>query len=197
HLATFVEIHSERLSHLLEALINYRRRLFGFRLKQLLYGALLSMAGAGAALYAGVTIGSLSGMDFGSLLSVGSIGTAILLLLWVLLIMPFTLKRFFRKQIKNLDSLTPLENQTRRDSWAAVRDWVSQYLMKTNGKYSKRKVAQDHEAVLAVFEKGAKEIREAIHELAALKPGILTNDPPGPFLSVLAKELKEKNGGTQ
>lgn len=193
HLATFVETHSERISHLLEALINYRRRMFGFRFKQVLYGALLSAASAGATLYAGVTVGPLGGMDFGSILAVGGTGTVILLLLWVFLIMPITQKRFFRKQLKELDSITPLENQTRRDSWAAVREWVSEYLRKTDGKYSKRKVVQDHEAVLAVFEKGSKEIREAIHELAALKPGMMVNEPPGPFLSALAKQLKEKN----
>ncbi len=193
HLATFVETHSERMSHLLEALVNYRRRMHGFRLKQLLYGLLFSMAGAGAAVYVGVNMGSLGEMNPGLLLSTGSIGTAILLLLWVILVMPFTGSRFFRKQIKNLDTLTPLENQTRRDSWEAIRGSISQYLIKTDGTYSLRKARRNLEEVRTVFEKNSKEIREALHELAALKPGIPLTDPLGPFLSALVKRLKKKN----
>jgi hypothetical protein len=193
HLATFVETHSERMSHLLEALVNYRRRMRGFRLKQLLYGLIFSMAGAGAAVYIGINTGSLGEMNPGLLLSNGSIGTAILLLLWVILVMPFTGSRFFRKQIKNLDNLTPLGNQTRRDSWEAIRESVAQYLIKTDGNYSLRKARRDHEEVLTVFKKNSKEIREALHELAALKPGVPLTDPPGPFLSALVKGLKKKN----
>ncbi|MFH2219170.1 MAG: dynamin family protein [Pseudomonadota bacterium] len=193
HLATFVETHSERMSHLLEGLINYRQRLFVFRLKQILYGAFCSVVGAVAIVYAGVTLGTLGNMDIRTLLSAGVIGTVILLLLWILLIMPFTTRRFFRKQIKNLNSLTSLENQTRRDNWETIRELVSQYLNKTGGKYSSRKVQRDHEAVLAVSEKGSREIREALHELAALKPGVPVTDPPGPFLSALTQELKENN----
>jgi len=193
HLATFVETHSERMSHLLEALVSYRHRMRGFRLKQLLYGLIFSMAGAGAALYLGANMGLLGKMNSGLLLSNGSIGTAILLLLWVVLVMPFTGRHFFRKQIKNLDDLTPLKNQTRRDSWEAIQEMLSHYLIKTDGSYSLRKTRRDHEEVLTVFEKDSKEIREALHELAALKPGIPLTDPPGPFLSTLVKGLKKKN----
>jgi len=193
YLATFVETHSERISHLLEALINYRRELNGFRLKQLLYGVPFCIISAGAAVYAGVAVGPLSGMDPQLLFSIGGIGTAILLLLWIILITPFTAKRFFRNQIKNLDSLTLLATQTRKDSWEAIRGLASQYLVKTGGKYSRWKVKRDYEEVLAVFEKGARQIREALHELAVLKPGVPANDPPGPSLSALAKELKKKS----
>ena len=193
HLATFVETHSERMSHILEALISYRHRFFRFRLRQLLYGGIASMMGAGAAVYVGVSTGLLGDMGSQSLLFPGVIGTAILLLLWTMLIMPFMGKRFFRKQVKNIDTLTPLENQTRRDCWDAVRERVLQYLNNTGGKYPKRKVKQDHEDMLAVFEKGSREIREAIRELAALKPGVPVTDPPGPFLATIARELEENN----
>jgi EH domain-containing protein 1 len=43
HLATFVETHSERLAHLLEALISYRKKLRVFKLKFGAAGVLISL----------------------------------------------------------------------------------------------------------------------------------------------------------
>ncbi len=189
HLATFVETHSERLSHFLEALLSYRRKLYRYRRNAILAGLLFSLVGAAAAL--GLLIsagGQLSGMD-SSLLVSGVAGlTAVIFLLWMTLVLKFLTARFRRKQIKDLDNLTSLDNQTRKDSWQAVKDLTLQFLEKKNGKYSLRKLKKDYRAVRGVFEKEGREIRKALKELAALKPDIPITQPPGASLETITKD---------
>ena len=69
----------------------------------------------------------------------------------------------------HLDNLTPLENQTRKDCWAAIRDLVQNNLIKRNGKFSYRQLRQEYVAILKVYKQGSKEIREALKELAGLE----------------------------
>jgi EH domain-containing protein 1 len=189
HLATFVETHCERLSHFLEALLSYRRKLCRYRLKFILVGLLLSLVGSGAAVgllvYAG---GLMSAMD-SSLLVSGVAGlTAAFFLLWMTLVLKFLTARFRRKQIKELDNLTSLDNQTRKDSWQAVKDLTLQFLEKKKGKCSLRKLKRDYSAVRGVFEKGGREVRKALKELAALKPDTPITQPPGEFLEAVTKD---------
>jgi len=70
--------------------------------------------------------------------------------------------------MKNLDSLTPLESQTRRDSWAAIRSVVAAYLDKTSGFFPLRELRREYDSVYRTSESGAREIREALNELASL-----------------------------
>ena len=77
-------------------------------------------------------------------------------------------RRFRKRQQKHLNDLTPLESQSRRDSWEAIRALVSRYIDKTAGQFSKRDLKQENESVRMVFERGAREIREALNELAAI-----------------------------
>jgi len=180
HLATFVETHSERLSHFLEALLSYRRKLYRYRRNSILMGLLFSLLGSAAALgllmYAG---GQLSGMDSSLLVSSVTGLTAAFFLLWMILVLKFLTARFHRKQIKALDNLTSLDNQTRKDSWQAIKDLTLQFLEKKNGKHSLRKLKKDYRGVQDIFEKGGREIRKALKELAALKPITPIALPPG------------------
>ena len=80
------------------------------------------------------------------------------------------LKRFHKKTLQNLDHLTELRNQTRRDTWEVVRNLVSAHLKSTRGKYSLREVRNEYSLVWKAYEKGSKEIREALRELADLSP---------------------------
>ena len=68
-----------------------------------------------------------------------------------------------------MDKLTSLENQTRRDSWQAVRDLVNTYLTKTGGRFSLREVQRELTAVSQIRDTGAGEIREALNELATMR----------------------------
>jgi len=170
HLATFVETHSERLSHFLEALISYRRKLHRYRRNSILVGLLFSLLGSAAAVGLLVHAGGLmSGMDSSFLVSGVAGLTAVFFLLWIALILKFLTARFHRKQIKALDDLTSLDNQTRKDSWQAVKDIALQFLKKKNGKHSLRNLKKDYRAVRGIFEKSGREIRKALKELAVLK----------------------------
>lgn len=189
HLATFVETHSERLSHFLEALLSYRRKLYRYRRNFILLGLLFSLVVSGAAVGLLVHAGGLmSGMD-SSLLVSGVAGlTAVFFLLWMSLVLKFLTARFRRELLKEVDDLTSLDNQTRKDSWQAVKGLTLQFLEKKNGKYPLGKLKKDYHAVRGIFEKGGREIRKALKELAALKPATPITQPPEASLEALARD---------
>jgi len=170
HLATFLETHSERLSHFLEALLSYRRKQYRYRRKSILVGLLFSLLSSAAAVGLLVHAGGLmSEMDSSFLVSGVTGLAAVFFFLWVALVLKFLSARFHRKQIKALDNLTSLDNQTREDSWQAVKNLTLQFLEKNNGEYSLRKLKKDYRTVRDVFEKGGRELRKALKELGALK----------------------------
>jgi len=169
NLAAFVEIHSERLSHLLEALVNYRRLLRRFRFKFFSAGLFLSLvAGAGATLFA-YSNPILSDFDRNYLIGGGAGFALLVFFFWSTLLRRMFTRRFNRKRLAEVDSLTTIENQTRRDSWYAVKDYVFNYMRKTGGNFSLGQIRQEFSAARAVFEKGSKEIREALNELATIR----------------------------
>jgi EH domain-containing protein 1 len=180
HLATFVETHSERLSHFLEGLISYRKRLIFARIKWwvtgLVTGAIISAGSMLGLLFAGI----MPGLDPGSLALLGGAGTAIFMLLWGLLVVRNLERRFHARTRKNLDELTSLDTQTRRDNWEAVKGSVLAYLKKTDGGYSLLEVRADYDAVKMVQQKGTREIREALDELTS---GRMDAEPPNPTSS--------------
>jgi EH domain-containing protein 1 len=69
-----------------------------------------------------------------------------------------------------LDRLTPLPNQTRRDSWASIRDLLYVNLKNSGGRYSLSQVLGEHAMVKQIHQKGSREIREALKELAGINP---------------------------
>ena len=169
NLAAFVEIHSERLTHLLEALTNYRRMLRRFRLKFFTIGCLISLlVGAGATLFS-FSNPILSSFEPNYLIG-GGIGVGLLVLfLWGTVFRRAFTRRFNQKRLAEVDSLTTIENQTRRDSWYAIKDYVYGYMRKTGGNFSLRQIRKEYRAAQGVFEKGSKEIREALNELATIR----------------------------
>ncbi|MEJ2039964.1 MAG: hypothetical protein P8X55_13685 [Desulfosarcinaceae bacterium] len=170
NLAAFVETHGERLGHLLEALISYRRRARKFRLKSFAWGFAGSLA-AGAALFlVSMVIPALNGLDI-IMRGMVALGAALVgLVFWFVALRGYFYKRFHKKTLKQLDHLTALNNQTRRDSWESVRNLVYTFLSGNRGKYSLRDLRNDYSRVWKVHEKGSKEIREALKELDELSP---------------------------
>ncbi len=170
NLASFVETHGERLAHFLEALISYRKRARRFRLKSLgiVLGASLLLGGV--AFLLALLAPPLAGMDM-VVMAAGAGATALAaILLWAIGLRGFFYKRFHKRTLKHLDHLTNLNNQTRRDSWEAIRNLVHSHLRNTNGKYSLGDTRYQYSAVWKVYQKGSKEIREALRELADLAP---------------------------
>ena len=169
HLATFVETHGERLGHFLEALMNYRRRLRKFRWKHTFIGFLVSLLLGASATFGFMTSGILGGMDLRMLIGAGGVAALMVFFLWSTLLMKRRTNRFHSRVLRDLNKLTPLENQSRRDSWQAVQGFVSAYLEKTAGRFSLAQTKKAFDAVKLVRDRGATEIREALNELAGLK----------------------------
>ena len=169
HLATFVETHGERLAHFLEGLIHYKKRLRIFRFKQtfmgLLFGALCAVAAVFGAVYYGFVA-----MEPKLLAGLGGAVIVLILLLWMGIPRKYFQASFHRRCIENLDDLTVLDTQTRKDSWKAVRQLVHDYLQKTEGRFSTSTARQDYTIVRRVRDDGSREVREALNELANMQP---------------------------
>ena len=168
HLATFVETHAERLSHLIEALMAYQKRFQKYKIRNLMMGFVLSVFGGALAEIGLTTINGLSSADEIMMHATGGLVFVVIFLTWIVYIKKLFYRRFRKRLLKRLDILTSLESQTRRDSWDSIQGLVSQYINKKAGQFSKRDLKVEHESVCKVFEKGAREIREALNELATI-----------------------------
>lgn len=169
NMATFVETHAERLNHFLEAILSYRSRLRQFRLKFNLLGFIIGLIAGGAAVFGGMNAGILGGPNDPVAL-IGGAGVAILFLIfWMMVPMRYIHSAFHRNYLKNIDQLIPLDTQTRRDSWQAVRDLVYNYLKKSHGRFPLYKVRDEYMSVNQVYEEGTREIRRALNELAGIE----------------------------
>jgi energy-coupling factor transporter ATP-binding protein EcfA2 len=190
NLASFVETHGERLAHFLEALISYRKRARKNRLKIFAVGLVLSLLVGTAGFVLSLVSPPLSGIDMMIKTAIGGGAALLFLTLWSTSPRRFFFKRFHKKAIQSMNNLTVLNNQTRQDSWEAVRELVLKQLQTTNGKFSLSEVRQRFTTVWKVYEKGSKEIREALRELEDLSPDEeeeffkvrlgLTANPPEP-----------------
>ncbi len=167
HLASFVETHSERIAHFLEALVGYRKNLRRFWIRFSLSGvaaAAVAAAAADAAFFYG---GFMPDAAVGLLSAIGGGVFAAVMALWLAGLSRVFRPRFHRRQLKQLDSLTNMDTQSRKDTWQAVRDVVYAYLEKTGGRFAGQAAAKDHAQIRKVFEQGTREIREALSELAS------------------------------
>jgi energy-coupling factor transporter ATP-binding protein EcfA2 len=169
NLATFVETHAERLDHLVEALLSYRKRLRQFNVRFWAVGLLFSLIAGVGVVFGGNYAGLFGGFADPLALSAGGAGALLFLIFWLVAPMKYFRSAFHRNYLKNIDRLIPLETQTRKDSWQAVRELAIRYLKKTGGKFSLSHVKQQYIAVHRVFTEGTREIRKALNELANMQ----------------------------
>lgn len=168
HLATFVESHSENLNHLIEALISYGKNLRRFNVKFYIM-AFISFFLAGGLTLLGTQASGFSLTSLTVELQGITIGSFLLVYLLCLTgIKRIYKKRFHKHQLENLDKLTVLENQRRKDSWNAVKGYLKNYLEKYKGRFSIRNLKKDYAKVLEVATEGVKDIREALKELTTI-----------------------------
>jgi len=167
HLASFVETHGERLSHMLEALRSYRTASIAFRFKYGFAGFLISLLFGGTCAFA-ITVSQVLAMDQRMLLGTGGVIALLFFIFWLTVPLKFFGRRFHRNMLRDFDKLTSLDNQTRRDSWKAIRDVAFDYVKKTAGRFSLSQVKQEYAVVSEVCDKGSKDIREALNELARI-----------------------------
>jgi EH domain-containing protein 1 len=169
NLATFVETHSERLSHFLESLISYRHMLRMFRFKHSLAAFFFSIILGCTAIFSMLASESFSGLEYGLIYGTGGIVATGIFVLWMSTLLKYFTGRFHRKRLRDIDTLTPLDNQVRRDSWDAIRDFTHDYLKKTGGRFPAKEVKEHFITVREVYEKKTGEIREKIAELSTNK----------------------------
>jgi hypothetical protein len=74
-------------------------------------------------------------------------------------------QRHHLQRVESLDELTDLDNQTRRDSWDAVRELVRYHLEKGNKKYSFHELKRDLTLSRRILEETSRDIREALNDL--------------------------------
>jgi energy-coupling factor transporter ATP-binding protein EcfA2 len=193
NLATFVETHSERLDHLLEALVCYRKQLQKQNLKYGLIGALAAFTASAALILTAPGMGiPVTPADPAGLFA--GVGMSVLFfLLWISIPMHFLKSIFHRSQLKKIDNLISLETQTRRDVWQAIRGLVYKYLQKTQGRFSLNHVRQQYTAVHRLYNEGSREIRKALNELSTIKPD---NGVPGPQRLQRPGDLQLESNGS-
>ena len=168
HLAAFVETHGERLSHLVEALMNYRKHVRKYRVKYLFAGIVASALGGAIGLMAFMKFGVLPIEDLVMTAIVGGLLSVVFFLMWITYLQTYFFSRFRKKNIRNVDALTPLDNQSRRDSWESIRELVKTQIKKPIDKLPLKDLIREFDSVTMVFNKGAKGIREALNQLSAI-----------------------------
>jgi EH domain-containing protein 1 len=169
NLATFVETHSERLDHLLESLVNFRKRLRDFRVKYMLIGLFISIIAGILSIFFEAQSGLLGGLYDPLTLGVGACVALIAFLFWIFAPLRYMKSVFQRNILKNIDQLTPLQTQTRRDTWQAVRHIAAAFIQSSQGQFSFRSIQQQYDQVHRIFTDGAREIRKALNELSNMK----------------------------
>ncbi|GBC62477.1 dynamin family protein [Desulfonema ishimotonii] len=165
HLAAYVETHSERLGHYLEALLAWRMAFRKFRIQKTFTGFLCSLLGGSLA-----TLGTMmAGLDDPVILAgAGGVATILLMLIWMTLFQKRLEGAFHQKKLDGLDTLTPLGDQTRKDSWEAIRERVQRHLERDEGRYSLFELRHDLFSVRRAHREAAHDIREALSELAKM-----------------------------
>lgn len=175
HLATFVESHAEKLGHLVEALMEYgnRRRRFYYRFSGSVFGVGLLNSAIGALILqmAGIPLFSM-GVEA---IALAIVSVLLVHLLPAVLVRPFLLKRFHQRQLADVDRLTTLPDQQRKDSWASVREIVLRQLGDGVSFYPLGRLKKDNLTCTGILNEGTREIREALKELSFI-PDDMTPD---------------------
>jgi len=169
NLASFVETHGERLGHFLEGMISYRKKARLFRVKSFFFGLAVSLIGGVAGGLGLMSLPPFAGLDPMLQITGAGLLSAIILIFWIALVQKYLYSRFLKKWLRQLDGLTPLPNQTRRDTWASIRDLLYVNLKNSNGRYSLSQVLGEHATVKQIHDRGSREIREALKELAGIE----------------------------
>ncbi|BBO87423.1 dynamin family protein [Desulfosarcina ovata] len=165
NLASFVETHGERLCHFLEGMISFRKKIRQFRAKSFFSALAGSLVGGAAAWVALISFTPFGGLDPVLQITGAGLLSTLLLIGWLAVVQKYLSARFLKRWLRQLDLLTPLPNQTRRDSWASIRDLLYVNLKNSGGNYSLTQVVGEYAMVKEIHDKGSREIREALKEL--------------------------------
>lgn len=167
HLATFVEVHGERLIEYMEGLIRYRNKFRNLRVQKLVTGILVSLLGGSLTAFA-LMVSGLAGLGLPILAGLGGLGAGVVLLGWMTLVQSKLETKFHAHILENIDELSASSDQTQKDSWEAVKPMVHRHLSKNEGGYSLSELKRDLVGVRQVHEEASQQIRAAISDLSHL-----------------------------
>ena len=177
HLATFVEVHGERLCHYLEALVKYRDKFRNLRVQKLITGLLISFLGGSLTTFGLILLG-LGDLGLPILAALGGVAAGVVLLGWMTLVQSKLETKFHARILENIDELSATGDQTRKDSWEAVKPLVREHLTKNEGGYTLSELKRDRVAVEQVHEEASRQIRAALSDLAHLPDADETVERP-------------------
>ena len=168
NLASYIEMHGERLDHFLEALVSYgrSRRLFSF--KMLLSGLVLSMLVGGFSFWALLASGTISDASPEFVPVIGGLAALATGFLWFSFLQGLVMKRFHMSRLQLADELTRLDSKGRLESWEAVKQGVLEYLKERSGNFSLATVIRDRRQLESAYKRASKEAREALGEWVRL-----------------------------
>ncbi len=165
HLAAFLEHHAYNLSHMLEALVAYYR---GQRMFLLTYGVL------GSLLCAALSMGGWLYLHYVSdartmpeIIQVGiTCGSGLVLLgVWLFSLYKVGIPLYRRKILQSLSLLTPLQDQSRKDSWQYIEAPLRRCVQDDRDLPSYKTLRREYQRMRNLYTKGAKEIRSSLRSL--------------------------------
>jgi len=180
HLATFVEVHSERLTHFMEALIAARKQNILYKTKSVIAGLMISLI-AGGAVSLGLILAHLLPVDPVILPSATGGSALLFFMIWLNSIQKILIRKHLDNTSKEIDNLTPLESQTRKDSWQAIKDTVIRFIKRSKNSSSLWDMQADYGMVEKIHAHGAKDVREALNELSSIRDN-MSIDPKANLL---------------
>jgi len=160
HLATYLELHGERLGHYIEALQAFALQFQSFRIKKMSIGFLISLLGGSLIAGSIMLLGLMA--DPTVLLTVGGVCAGLFMILWLAVFQKKLEQKFRTTRLEDLDTLTPVADQTRKDSWNAIRDLVYSHLKEDKGDYTLYDLKFDRFDIEKVNDDATHEIREAL-----------------------------------
>ncbi|MBI2603308.1 MAG: dynamin family protein [Deltaproteobacteria bacterium] len=166
HLASFVEYHSRRLSHLLEELIHFEKEQRAFRWRLTLLGFTVSLfAGALVGVYAHF-VKPWGEFDEPSTAAIAGGVAVVLYAIWHIAVVGILAKFKFSNAVRELHEDTrTFASADRMDTWKYVRQRLIDYLESEASPASLATLKKERELVDTVHNKGARELRNAINKI--------------------------------
>ena len=169
HLAAYLENHGDRLQLLMRALAAYqeqRRHILG---RHVGYGLGLGLLAA-LLMFAGLAFtGGFGGPDTNitASLATGVVG----FFAYAFLAIPMVQQGYHQAVLSKKETIYRPETQLDQDLWNQVAKMAHDYLVRTNGKFSLRRIKAQIKKMKVECLAGRTEVRKALSELRRIEPG--------------------------
>jgi GTPase SAR1 family protein len=159
HLSSYIETHSERLSHFLEALQEYGRLRRNLASKVILISLGLALLTGTLAFGILLQLQDATGLGMDMMLVFAGVVALLMLGLSLALAYPRTMRRFYEGTLLAPQKLTRLDQPNRKESWEQIEGMLCHYLRERNGRVFLPSVRSDYRKMKRVTENILKETR--------------------------------------